>query len=477
MGVTSVAVQFTIIDLLSKGVDRIKDRMAGLSRMNDQVRKSFERMNTSFKVALISGIATRELYRGIKPAVAMASDLQSELAGVRAELMGANKPASRLAAEMRSIKKTAFEVQAWAPFDMTQIVALEKELVKGGAKIQSITGTKGAAAAATALATYENMEPALAGKALIGIGTPFRIAADGYMDLADKISRAGSASIVSGEEIAMASKYVAGPMANMGRSIDEMLALTASLAQAGIIGEQAGTSLRSFFLRAAQSKMFRDKTTGNLLPTVKILDILKEKTKEMGDAQKATFLKKIFDETSISAVMALLKEGEGSYATIDQAIREGNSLQEKLNIRMQTFSAQLTSLKGTARSTISLLFLPMLEPLTSVVSKMKEFVSYLGMATQKSEALAKSTSNITLGGLAVGGTATAAATIAGLYFGRKVLKGVGGFKGLLGGMTSAAGGIAQGKAVEAATGVTPVFVVNWPDGFGSGAAVGEKRHS
>jgi hypothetical protein len=45
------------------------------------------------------------------------------------------------------------------------------------------------------------------------------------------------------------------------------------------------------------------------------------------------------------------------------------------------------------------------------------------------------------------------------------LRSIGGVRGLFGGVASAGIGIAEGKAVEAATGVTPVFVTNWPGGF------------
>jgi hypothetical protein len=53
--------------------------------------------------------------------------------------------------------------------------------------------------------------------------------------------------------------------------------------------------------------------------------------------------------------------------------------------------------------------------------------------------------------------------------GARVLKGLGGVKGLLKGIGGTAVGVAEGKAVQAATGVTPVFVTNWPGGFGGAA--------
>jgi hypothetical protein len=50
---------------------------------------------------------------------------------------------------------------------------------------------------------------------------------------------------------------------------------------------------------------------------------------------------------------------------------------------------------------------------------------------------------------------------------------MGGWKGLFSGAGSTAAGIAKGKAIEEATGVTPVFVTNWPAG-GMDAVAGVK---
>ncbi len=66
----------------------------------------------------------------------------------------------------------------------------------------------------------------------------------------------------------------------------------------------------------------------------------------------------------------------------------------------------------------------------------------------------------------VGGTALAIGTIATARYGGKALN------GLIGKMGGTAVGIAEGKAIEAAAGVTPVFVVNMPGSFGGGVADG-----
>lgn len=465
MSISSVAIEFSIIDSLSKGVSVIKDRLHSLSSASKEVKQDFDRMAASFKYAAMTGLATREIYKGMKPAVGLAGDLQQEMLGVEAELMGAGTSARQLGEELKAIKSTAFGVQAATPFDMTQIVALEKELIKAGAKVEDITGKTGAAAASAALAVYEKLDPVETGKALIGIATPFKIAATGYMELADTISRAASASTVGAAEIAESAKYAAGPLASLGKSSREMLGLSAVMAQVGISGSMAGVALKEFFLEAAKNKAFKD-VKGNLLPTVEIIEKLKKAFKGVGEADRAARLNKLFGERGMQAAIALLNEGKGSYKDIIKSMEQSATLQDKLNKSMQGFNNQMLSLRGTFKSTIADLFQPALPILTDIVAKTNELVTALGMASQKNGAIGKTTTVLSGGLLGLGAVATLALGTAGVLYGRRALKGVGGFKGLIGNIGADAAGIAKGKAVEAATGVAPVFITNWPDGMG-----------
>lgn len=470
MSVSSVAIQFTIIDLLSKGIDRIRSRMAQLAKGNKDVQKSFDKMAASAKLAAVSFVATKELAKGVNKGVAAASSLQAEMLGTRAELAGSVKNVKALETGLKQVSKTAFSVQAWTPFDQGQIVALEKELLKAGAKIEAVTGKSGAAAAAAALGTYEDLDPAEMGKKLIGIATPFKLQADKFMDLADKISRASSASTVGAAEIAETAKYAAPAMSALNRSTDEMLVLSAMLAQRGVESTMAGTGLRQFFNAAAKHKVFRD-AAGNLKPLAEITEILNENLKDMGEAERLEILTNIFDVRGAPVAMALMDTGAASFEAISRAMDDALPLSQKLQIRMQGLNVQWDALKGTSRSTLANLYQPALKPLTALTSKMNEFVSAIGRAAQESDKLGETVSGLSLGGLAVGGIATVGALGATGYYLKKTLKGAGGLKGLLGGMTSAAGGIVAGKAVEKATGVTPVFVTNWPATFGTGVGI------
>lgn len=469
MGVTSVAIQLTIVDLLSKGVDSIKNRLKSLSHASKELQQDFDRMGKSFKYAMISGIATKEIYKGLKPAISVAGDLQYEMAKAKSELMGAGKNAHILQSEMKAIKASAFSIQAWTPFDMTQIVALEKELLKAGATVEQVTGKAGAAAAAAALATYEGVDPVETGKSLIRIATPFKLTADKYMELADMVSRASAASTADIQDIVYSAKYAAGTLAGMGKSTKEMLAFSAIMAQIGLQGETGGRAIREFFQQAAKYKEFKN-AKGELLDTTTIIHKLKQAMKGLGSAERETKLKKLFGELGGEAARGLLAEGDNSYEYILESMDKAAGLQDKINETMNTFKGQLESLKGTVKSTIADLYLPALPILTGLIAKTNELFTLTGKASQENEKISKAVSGVSLGAVATGASASILLGGAGLYYGRKVLKGAGGIKGLLKGAGGTAAGIAQGKAVEATTGVTPVFVTNWPTNFGGSAA-------
>ncbi|MDH5298532.1 MAG: phage tail tape measure protein, partial [Desulfobulbaceae bacterium] len=365
--------------------------------------------------------------------------------------------------KLKAIKATAFEVQAWTPFDMGQVVALEKELFKAGAKYKDVVGSSGAAAAASALGVYQKLDPQEMGKNMIGIASPFKIQGDQFMGLADQIARASAASTVGAADIAETAKYAAPGMASLNREVGEMLILSAMMAKRGLGGSMGGTGIRQFFLGAAKSKALRD-SHGNLKSLAEIIATLKKNLDGLGEAEQLEALTKLFDMRGAPVAMALMEEGD-AYGQVKADMEASIPLMAKIDILMQGHNRQLESLKGTARSTIADLFQPALKPIDAVIAKTNEFVAALGRASQENEAIGKGVSALSLSTVAVGAATTAVAGGAAIYYARKVLKGVGGMKGLFGGAASVAGGIATGKAIEASTGVSPVFVTNWPGGF------------
>jgi|DewCreStandDraft_5_1066085.scaffolds.fasta_scaffold03034_11 TP901 family phage tail tape measure protein len=460
MSITNLAISISIVDLVSQGINKIKNNIETLSKSSKEVSENFRKTTSFLKYGLITGAITKQMIDGLKPAVSLAGDLESELNKVKVELLSGGKSAKQLNEELLKIKSSAFSIQSWTPFDMTQIVALQKELIKAGATVEQVTNKSGAAVAASLLATYENVDPVEAGKALIRIATPFNLTAEQFMELADTISRASSASTADLADIIYSAKYASGVLASLGRSTKELSALSALMAQVGLQGETGGRAIREFFQTLTKYSAFRD-ANGKLIETTKIIEKLRQIFGQMGEAEKAQKLNKIFGELGSQAAMALINTKGTKYEDIIQAMDTGVSLQEKINYQLSGFKKQLESLKGNFKSTISDIFQPALPVLTSLIKKTNDFISYIGTLNNKSNTLGELTSKGSLVGLGAGTAATAGLLTAGLYFGKKTFSSLGGIKGIL--KTST--GIAMGKTIESVAGVTPVFVTNWPDNF------------
>ncbi len=433
-------------------INKTRNDILKLGQAGDQVKQHFADMTGSFAQAAAGLFVANKL----KPGIMAAGDLQESLIGVRTELMGSVDGAAEMAKAMGDIRSTAFDVQSYTPFDQAQIVNLEKELIKAGATVSQVIGKQGAAAAAAALAAYEGLDAVATGENLMAIATPFKVGGDQMMEMANQAASAASASKASFASLAEGAKYASGPMASLGRDTKEMFALLATLDSAGIGGSMGGTSLTAFFRGAVKVKEFKD-ANGNLKETTELIAILRKRLGNLGEAERLDRLNKMFGDEGARAAIALMTEGDKGYAAMIEEMGKSLSLQEKLNERMKGFKAQLNSLKGTATSTIANLFTPALDPLTQLISKTNEWTGALGKAAQENEGLSAGASYAGLaamvGGLAVGGYHLAKGTGAGMKM-LKALKGVGGD----------AAGIAKGKAIEAATGVTPVFVTNMPDG-------------
>ena len=501
MSVAKVAIQFTAIDLLSKGVDKMKNRLDTFTKAGIDAQNNFNRMAKSFKIAGISGIVTKSIFAGLKPAITAASDLQAELLGVRSELTGSAKEVQLL--EKRILSR-AFQIQAWTPFDEAQIVATTRALLKSGASIESMLSKTGALAASAALAIQENLEPIEAGKGLIKIATPFQIAADKYFEVADLISRAASASPVGAREILETARFAALPVATAKKSIKELITLSAVLAKSGIDASLAGTGLRQFFVQAAKIDVLKDAngdlkemdeiirflqlgfkglgtaeditkmlkmpelrdTNGQLKETADIIKILGKKPKTVGAADMLVGLVKLFGLRGAPIALGLMAEGEAAYGRVAEVMERANSLQSKVNTRMKGFGAQLTSLRGTSKSLISSLFLPALKPLTDILLATNEILTNFGEMALKKPVISEFISRFSLGALSGGAVLTGAAGIAGTIFGIKAIKKMGGLSALFGDLSSTLFGVAKGKALEATLGIKPVFVTNWPPSLG-----------
>lgn len=455
--VSKIIFELLTQDKTRSGVDSADRNINKLRDSAKLVKAEFADMTRHFAEATAGLSLLVPLVKG----VGAASALRQELNGATAQLKTQARTAQELTGWLDQMEASASRIGDATGFSKTQIVGLQKELIKAGAGVADVVSQTGAAAAAATLGKLEGMDPTEAGKTLVGIGTPFKVQANDYLKLADSILRASDASSTGVAQIAEAAKYSAGPLASLGRSYQDTFAMIATLSQSGIEGSMAGTSLNAFFKQASKIKAFQD-ANGNLKATSDILAILRKQMKGMGDAEKANFLNKLFRDEGARAGLALLREGKNSYADMAESMRQALPVQEKLNLSMSDFNTQLQRIKSNSGSLFATLFKPAEKSLAPVMGGIGSGISWLGDKANDHPA-AGMTASLLASLLAAGGLA---------YGSYKISKGLGAGGRMMAGLKSIgseAMGIAKGKAVEAATGVTPVYITNWPSGMAAGA--------
>ncbi|WP_339511934.1 phage tail tape measure protein [Pseudomonas sp. RL_15y_Pfl2_60] len=129
-------------------------------------------------------------------------------------------------------------------------------------------------------------------------------------------------------------KYVAPVASSVGQDIETVAAMAGKLGDAGIQGSMGGTALRAIISRlSAPPKMAAkalDKlgisakdAQGNLRDMPTVLQEIYEKTKTMGDADRAGLLKGIAGEEAVSGLQVLVKQaGTGELQKFISTLRD-----------------------------------------------------------------------------------------------------------------------------------------------------------
>jgi TP901 family phage tail tape measure protein len=228
-------------------------------------------------------------------------------------------------------------------------------LAKAGVSASDILG--GALEGALTLAASGELDAGQAAEYAASTMVQFGLAGKDVSHIADLLS--ASANKAQGEvsDFGNALKFVGPVAASMNVSLDETVGTLADFAQNGILGEQAGTSLRGVLssltspskaatdeLKAlgvvtedGASKLFD--AQGKFKGLANLAGVLQEATKNLTQEERANALGKIFGNQQLTAANILIKDGE-------KGIRDFTTAVNDQGIAEQVATDKLNSLKG-----------------------------------------------------------------------------------------------------------------------------------
>ncbi|KYD26540.1 phage tail tape measure protein [Geobacillus stearothermophilus] len=273
--------------------------------------------------------------------------------------------------------------------------------------------------------------------------------------VADVLAQAANDSAAGIQDMQYTFKYAAPVARTLGISLEQLGAATEIMANAGIRGEQAGTTLRAALIRlsdppkeaAAMLKELGVRITdssGKMLPFNQIIAQLSKSTEKMSNAQKLAALSTIFGTEAASGMLTVIEAGPKKLDELTKSLENsGGASQEAAKKMKDNLKGSLEELQGafeTAQITIGNALAPAIEKVAGYIQNLINWFNNLSPSTQQFIATAAAVAAVLAGVAAAIGV---------------VLTIVGAAASGIGALTTAFGAVSG--AIAAAGGMAGVF--------------------
>lgn len=323
----------------------------------------------------------------------------SAVAGARFQdvLLNVQASTGATAAELDAVRKAAMAMSQSLGVGPTEAAAGFLELLKAGMSVEQVLG--GAGKAAIAFAKVGQMAVADAAVVMADAMNVFKVTGD---VAANTLSAAADASSTSIEGIAQAFSQVSAVAALANQSIQDTAASLAVLANAGIKGSDAGTSLKTMLMRlmapaedavgaleqvGLSVASFRN-ADGTMKPMVEIIRTLSTALEGMDQAAKDDIFRRIFGQDAIRAAAVMTAAGVDGFNAMREGMAGAMSVGDKfatmnsglsgaiasLYAALERMAIAVTEAVGPAFMEIANLIGPVIDGFTKFVSANKELV-------------------------------------------------------------------------------------------------------
>ncbi|MDO9398385.1 MAG: phage tail tape measure protein [Herbiconiux sp.] len=285
---------------------------------------------------------------GVALAVAKFADFDQAISSVQAAT-------HESASTMGLLRQAALDAGADTVFSATEAANAIEELSKAGLSSADIMG--GALNGSLDLASAGELGVARAAEISSTALQQFKLDGSEASHVADVLAAGAGKAMGSVEDLANGLKFV-GPVAeSVGVSLDETVGTLALFAQQGIIGEQAGTSLRgvlsSLTSPSAEAASEIEKlglrifdSKGKFLGLENAAGELSTAYKGMDDASRLASMGVIFGRETITAATALYQAGAGGVKDWTDSVNDSGYAAETAAIRLDNLKGDVEQLGG-----------------------------------------------------------------------------------------------------------------------------------
>lgn len=293
-------------------------------------------------------IATAGLAYGLYKAVSAGTQFEKKM-----DALGAVTRANER--DMGRLEKQALRLGAATQFSAGEAADAQIELAKGGLAVKQILG--GALPAALALAAAGEMELGEAAETTVNVMKLFGLEGRAAIQVADMLATAANTTTADVTDFALAMK-MGGSVAKLaGLSLNEAVTVLEALAEAGIKGSDAGTSMKAFFLNLTRDVPKAKKAMkelgveifdaqGNIKPLPAVAANLRQ---AFGSLTRQQFLTKagvIAGSDAVRTLWALYDAGPRKLKRLMKANAENGTAQEVARRKTDNLAGDTEQLGG-----------------------------------------------------------------------------------------------------------------------------------
>lgn len=349
--------------------------------MDDAEKKSGKLSKTMGVVGKVgAGIAAGGILAvgaALTKSVKLAADFEEQLSRLKATTHATS-------AEMAILKKGAMEAGAATKFSALDAAKAQVELAKGGLSVAEIAS--GGLKSALALAAAGELDLAEAAKTTVNAMKLFNIEGSQSMHVADSLSSAANNTTADVHDFAMALTQGGGAAKAAGLSFDDTIVALEAMAQAGVKGSDAGTSLKTALIQVtnptnkqadaakALGLAFYD-ANGNMKPLVGIAEMLKDKLGGLTREQRLQALQTIAGTDGFRTLLSLYEQGGKGVADLAAKTGRAGDAADTAAEKQDNLKGKIENLKGSLETAGIALGTGLLPGLTEGAEKATEAIN------------------------------------------------------------------------------------------------------
>ena len=332
---------------------------------------------------VLSAAVTLPLLGIAATSIKVGNEFQAQMSRVQA-IAGAT------GGELDKMKRQAIELGAKTAFSAKEAAQGMENLASAGFQVNEIMD---AMPGVLDLAAVSGGDVAASSEAMASSLRAFGLEAGQAGHVADVFARAAADTNAETVDMAEAMKYVAPVAHSMGLSLEETAASIGIMADAGIKGSQAGTTLRGALSRIAKPTKAMVKSmdqlgvsfydaNGKMIPLREQIAQLKTATAGLTQEERNRHLVTLYGQNSLSGMLALLDAGPEKLDKMTNALINSDGAAREMAETMQDNLASKIEQMGGAFESAAIVIQQILEPaLTKVVGGITKLIeAFLNMS-------------------------------------------------------------------------------------------------